>query len=157
MRFYWLLFFALACSFYSCENKSKDSFDNIPTTEAERNINVDFDRMVAEGGLPDESQQAILQKLASLFSNMQRDEKEALKWYQKFIEYFEQQNNEAAIGHINRAIGNVLCNEYNFDTGIPYLIKSLENFTKAKDYNSFPNHTTIFRLLIMILAIMKKA
>lgn len=95
-----------------------------------------FERMVTDGGLSDENQQVVFQELASLFSNKQKDETEALKWYQKFIEYFEQQNNEAAIGQINRAIGNVLCNEYNFDTGIPYLIKSLENFTKARDYNS---------------------
>ncbi len=136
MKLYWFFFFALSCSFYSCENKSKDSTDNIQATEAERNINVAFERIVANGGLPDESQNAVFQELASLFSNKQKDETEALKWYQKFIDYFEQQNNEAAIGHIDRAIGNVLCNEYKFDTGIPYLIKSTENFTKAGDYNS---------------------
>jgi len=122
--------------FYSCENKSNDSFDKIPTTEVERNVNVDFERIVTEGGFSNENQQRIFQELASLFSNKQKDKTEALKLYQKYIEYFEQQNDDAAIGKINRLVGNLLCKEYNFDTGIPYLIKSSENFTKARDYNS---------------------
>lgn len=136
MKFYWLLLIATALSFYCCKNKNNDNLTDPPITNTERNINVAFERMVANGGLPDNSQNIVFQELASLFSDENQDEKEALRWYQKFIAYFEQQNNEAAIGHINRAIGIVLCNEYNFDTGIPYLIKSSENFTKARDYSS---------------------
>ena len=132
----WLFFVVIVLACFSCKDKIDGRMENIPINDAEREIDTVFESMVTKKDIPADSLQMASQKLASLFTNKQQDQNEAIKWYEKFIEHFEHQKNEAAIGHINRAIGNQLCSEYNFDAGIPYLIKSSENFIKAKDYNS---------------------
>lgn len=131
-----IFFTAIILFCFSCINNKNENIITTPATTTERNINSVFEQLFANDAVSEESQKAAIQELATLFSDKQQDQNEAIKWYEKFIEYFGKQNNEAAIGHINRAIGNQLCSEYNFDAGIPYLIKSSENFIKAKDYNS---------------------
>jgi|JI10StandDraft_1071094.scaffolds.fasta_scaffold04107_8 two-component system NarL family sensor kinase len=39
------------------------------------------------------------------------------------------------IGVINQTIGKILIAEYNFEEGIPYLLKSVDDFEKANNYN----------------------
>lgn len=130
------IFFTVIILFcFSCINNKNENIITTPATTSERNINSVFEQLIANGAASEESQKAAIQELATLFSDKLQDQNEVIKWYEKFIEYFGQQNNEAAIGHVNRAIGNELCSEYHFDTGIPYLIKSSVNFLKAKDYN----------------------
>lgn len=136
MKFYWLLFIVITLFCFSCKDKSDSDFENLPKTNTETNIDQAFEQIVKNDNLPNDSLAKYIQPLATLFTDDNISKEEAEKWYQKFIHHFEQQKNEAAIGQINRAIGNALCNEYNFDTGIPYLMKSSENFLKAKEYKA---------------------
>lgn len=139
MKSYWQFSIVIMLICFSCESKNNNHLENISTTNAGKNISTAFEQIVNYNDMPMDSLKNYIQPLTALFTDENTDKQEAINWYKKIIHHFEQQKNEVAIGHINRAIGNALCKEYNFDTGIPYLIKSAENFIKAKEYKSLSN------------------
>ncbi|GAB1403178.1 hypothetical protein MASR1M74_03560 [Lentimicrobium sp.] len=122
-------FIAVLISFLSCQNKGTDNV--IVESKKDFGASSPEGKEVSAGTV-----QISVQELVSLFINNKQDKTEALNHYKKLIRHYEQQNNETAIGELNRAIGNAFCNDFNFDTGLPYLLKSAENFTTAKDYNT---------------------
>lgn len=134
IKLFWLYFIITILTFNSCRNKNNDISTNKTTSKNQQNLNSTYELMLATGSLPEDVQMAVFQDLASLFSGQYKNKAEALKWYKRYVEFFGKQNNELVIGHINREIGKTLCNSYDFETGIPYLIKSSENYLKAENY-----------------------
>ncbi len=57
------------------------------------------------------------------------------EWYNKAQSLFRSQNNYTEAGSSNLAIGKLLTRKYDFETGLPYLLKSVDDFAQAKDYN----------------------
>lgn len=60
---------------------------------------------------------------------------EAEKWYNSAQNYFKKSENYLWKGYSNLNMGTVLNQKYDFEKGLPYLLKSVEDFEQAKDYN----------------------
>lgn len=58
---------------------------------------------------------------------------EAEKWYNNAQSCFEKSENLLWKGYSNLNMGTMLSTKYNFEKGLPYLLKSIENFEQAKD------------------------
>lgn len=136
MKRSWFIFVLISFSFFSCQDKKGEKIKKNTNIKPESQLNVTLERISESEEIPVDSLKVVFQEIASLFSSKTTENKKALNYYNKFIRLFEEQENEVAIGHLNRTIGYELCGEYNFDKGIPYLLKSSENFINAKDYNS---------------------
>lgn len=56
-------------------------------------------------------------------------------WYARAQAYFKSNNNHLDAGKTNLRIGNLLTYSYDFETGLPYLLKSVDNFNQTKEFN----------------------
>lgn len=56
-------------------------------------------------------------------------------WYNKALAMFRSQKNDLEAGICNLSIGKLLTRTYDFETGLPYLLKSVDDFYKTNDYN----------------------
>lgn len=57
-------------------------------------------------------------------------------WFKKAEDIYNQNNNHVEAGVSSMNIGNFLTRKYDFETGIPYLLKSVDYFTQADDFNA---------------------
>lgn len=57
------------------------------------------------------------------------------EWYHKAQTLFRSHDNYLEAGTTNLTIGNLLTRKYDFETGLPYLLKSVDDFAQAKNYN----------------------
>jgi len=57
------------------------------------------------------------------------------EWYNKAQILFRSYGHYQESGICNLSIGKLLTHKYDFETGLPYLLKSADDFAKAKDYN----------------------
>lgn len=64
---------------------------------------------------------------------------EADTWYKKSQDYFAKAENFLWKGYSNLNTGALLSRQYDFEKGLPYLFKSVEDFEKAGDYNMISN------------------
>lgn len=56
-------------------------------------------------------------------------------WHNKALALFRSQKNDLEAGICNLNIGKLLTRTYDFETGLPYLLKSVDDFSKTNDYN----------------------
>lgn len=56
-------------------------------------------------------------------------------WYVKAQNLYNADKHYLEAGLFNLKIGNLLTRDYDFETGLPYLLKSLDDFAKTDDYN----------------------
>lgn len=55
-------------------------------------------------------------------------------WYNKAQQYFTEVNNYLWKGYANLNSGTILSQKYDFEKGLPYYLKSVDDFEKAKDF-----------------------
>ncbi len=60
---------------------------------------------------------------------------EGEEWYNNAQTLFSSRAHYLEAGDKNLTIGKLLTRKYDFETGLPYLLKSLDDFTKANNYN----------------------
>lgn len=69
----------------------------------------------------------------SYFEKLNKREGET--WYVKAQNLYNTDKNYLEAGLSNLKIGNLLTRNYDFETGLPYLLKSVDDFAKTDDYN----------------------
>jgi signal transduction histidine kinase len=65
----------------------------------------------------------------------QHDKTAGESWYNKAQTLFHSQNSDLEAGICNLNIGKLLTRNYDFETGQPYLLKSVDDFAKINNYN----------------------
>lgn len=76
----------------------------------------------------------------------QRNNKSGEAWYQKAVNLFYHNSNYLESGICNLNIGRFLTRHYDFETGLPYLLKSIQDFSKTNDYNRLAKAYNILSL-----------
>ncbi|MEZ4879698.1 MAG: hypothetical protein R2801_06000, partial [Chitinophagales bacterium] len=93
-----------------------------------------FQQMVQKNNVAIDSIRIALNELSKLFENSDQDKNSTLKWYKKYINFFEKKHSELGKGYVNLTVAKALCNKYYFAEGIPYYLLSIDNFSKSHNY-----------------------